>query len=109
MKPKPVIPRAQANLDVDAAIDFYLQEHAPAAASGFIDALEQAYGHIGRHASTGSPRFGHELELPGLRAWPLSRYPFLVFYLERQDHIDVWRVLHTRRDIPDRMRDPDTP
>jgi len=109
LKTKPVVPRAQANLDVDAAIDFYLQENALGAANGFIDALEQAYTHIGRNASTGSPRFGHELELPGLRAWPLSRYPFLVFYLERQDHIDVWRVLHTRRDIPERMRDIDTP
>jgi hypothetical protein len=29
--------------------------------------------------------------------------------LERKDHIDVWRVLHTRRDIPERMRDTDTP
>jgi toxin ParE1/3/4 len=109
LKTKPVIPRAQANLDVDAAIGFYLQENAPAAASGFIDALEQAYTHIGRHASTGSPRFGQTLGLPGLRSWPLSRHPFLVFYLERQDHIDVWRVLHTRRDIPERMRDPDGP
>lgn len=109
MKTKPVVPRAQANLDVDAVIDFYLQENALGAANGFIDALEQAYTHIGRHASTGSPRFGHELDLPGLRAWPLSRYPFLVFYLERKDHIDVWRVLHTRRDIPERMRDTDTP
>lgn len=103
------MPRVQTNLDVDAAIDFYLHENAPAAANGFIDALEQAYTHIGRHACTGSPRFGHELGLPGLRAWPLTRYPFLVFYLERQDHIDVWRVLHTRRDIPERMRDPDGP
>jgi toxin ParE1/3/4 len=68
LKTKPVVPRAQANLDVDTAIDFYLQENALGAANGFIDALEQAYTHIGRHASTGSPQFGHELELPGLRA-----------------------------------------
>jgi hypothetical protein len=32
-----------------------------------------------------------------------------VFFLEWQDHIDAWRVLHTRRDIPERMRDTDTP
>jgi toxin ParE1/3/4 len=30
----------------------------------------------------------------------LSRYPYLLFYVERQDHIDVWRVLHSQRDIP---------
>jgi toxin ParE1/3/4 len=30
----------------------------------------------------------------------LSRYPYLVFYLERPDRIDVWRVLHGERDTP---------
>jgi hypothetical protein len=30
--------------------------------------------------------------------WP--RYPYLVFYVERSDHIDIWRVLHGQRDIP---------
>jgi len=32
--------------------------------------------------------------------WPLKCYPHLVFYVERADHIDVWRVLHGERDIP---------
>ena len=40
------------------------------------------------------------LNIPGLRSWPLTRYPHLVFYMEREDHIDVWRVLHGVRDIP---------
>lgn len=74
---------------------------------GFVNALERAYGHIGRNAATGSPRYAHELAIPGLRSWPLGTYPFLVFYLEREDHIDVWRVLHTRRDIPRRMAGPE--
>ncbi len=78
------------------------------AALGFIDALERGYTHIGRHPGTGSPRHGHELDLPGLRAWALSSYPYLVFYIERPDHIDVWRVLHGQRDIPAWMQDPDT-
>jgi plasmid stabilization system protein ParE len=29
----------------------------------------------------------------------------LVFYVEAADHIDVWGVLHTSRDIPERMRE----
>lgn len=77
------------------------------AATGFIDALEQAYKHISLHAATGSPRYGHELGLPGLRSWPLTHYPYLVFYLVSADQIDVWRVLHTSRDIPERMREPE--
>lgn len=50
VKPKTVIPRERADRDVNQAIDFYLGENAPKAALGFIDALEQAYGHIGRHS-----------------------------------------------------------
>jgi toxin ParE1/3/4 len=30
----------------------------------------------------------------------VTRFPYLVFYFEREDHIDVWRVMHVRRDIP---------
>jgi toxin ParE1/3/4 len=104
---KQVVPREQAKRDVDDVIAHYLSEDAEHAAMGFIDALEDAYAHIGRHPSTGSPRYAHELNLPGLRFWPLTRYPHLVFYVERHDHIDVWRVLHGQRDIPAWMRELD--
>jgi len=108
VKAKPVVPRAQASSDVDEAISHYLAQEAEQAAFGFIDALEQAYAHLGRHAGTGSLRYAHELNLPGLRAWPLTRYPYLVFYVERLDHIDVWRVLHGHSDIPAWMHEPET-
>ena len=60
-----------------------------AAWPGFIDALGQADSHISRHRATGSPRYAHELNLPGLWAWPLARYPRLVFCVARADHVDV--------------------
>ena len=101
MKTKPVIPRELANRDIDDAIGYYLEEGAEMAALGFIDALEAAYTHIGRHPAMGSPRHAHLLNLPGLRFWPLTRYPHLVFYVECPDHIDVWRVLHSKRDLPE--------
>jgi toxin ParE1/3/4 len=106
LKTKPVVPRELANQDVDEAITHYLSEDTAEAALGFIDALERAYSHISQHPSTGSPRYAHELNLPGLRSWPLTRYPYLVFYLEQPDHIDVWRVLHGHRDIPAWMAEP---
>jgi toxin ParE1/3/4 len=104
---KPVVPRAQADRDVNDAVAYCLNEDSERAALGFVDALEQAYGRISRHPATGSPRYAHELNLPGLRFWPMSRYPYLIFYVERPDHIDVWRVLHGHRDISAWMRDPD--
>ncbi len=107
MKVKPVVARELASHDIDEIIAYYLGESAVQAAHGFIDALEDAYTHIGRHPATGSPRYAHELNLPGLRFWPLTRYPHLVFYVERPDHIDVWRVLHGTRDIPQWMVEVD--
>ena len=103
MKVKPVVARALAHHDIDEIIACYLSESAEQAAYGFIDVLEDAYAHIGRYPATGSPRYAHELNLPGLRFWPLTRYPHRGFYVEQPDHIDVWRVLHGARDIPQRM------
>jgi len=102
---KPILPREQANSDVDEALEYYLKEAGARAALEFIDALGTAYAHIGRHPGSGSPRYSVELNLPGLRCWPLKRFPHIVFYVEAEDHIDVWRVLHGTRDIPAWMRE----
>jgi len=108
VKAKALIQRTLALGDVDQAITHYLEQDAAAAALGFVDALEHAYAHISKQPGTGSPRYAHELGLPDLRSWPLSRYPYLVFYVERADHIDVLRVLHMKRDIPAWMANDST-
>ena len=104
MTAKPVTPRALAVRDAEDALDYYLREGGQPAALGFVEALEQAYAHISRFPGSGSSRYAHELDLPGLKCWPLSGYPYLLFYLERDDSVDVWRVLHGERDIPAWMR-----
>ncbi len=109
MKAKPVVPRERANRDVEEAVAYYVREGGKQVALGFVAALERAYRHIGLHPATGSPRHAHELNLPGLRCWPLRRYPYLVFYLDRPRHIDVWRVLHGQRDIPAWMQVSEEP
>ena len=100
MSYKRAVLRARADQDVQEAIDFYLGEGAQAAALKFVDALEQALRDIEHHPAIGSTRYAHELDLPGLRCWPLKGYPHLVFYIEQENHVDVWRVLHGSRDIP---------
>jgi len=107
MSGKPVVPRDQAAKDVEAAVDYYVAEAGEAIAFRFIDALESAYRGIGAQPSAGSPRYSHELALPGLRSRLLRRFPYLVFYIEREDHVDIWRVLHAQRDIPDWLRESD--
>ncbi len=103
MSAKPIALRALAHADIEQAIDYYLHAANAATAMGFVDVLEAGYAHIARNPATGSPRYAHELNLPGLRAWPLSKYPYLVFYIELDAHIDVWRVLHMATDIPNWM------
>ena len=100
---KPVIPRARAVEDIETAIDHLLGEAGAEVALGFIDEVEQVFAHLGEHPGTGSTRWAHELSLPGLRSCALRGHPYVVFYLEREDHVDVWRVLHGRRDIPPKL------
>lgn len=100
MKPKLVVPREVAGKDIEDVVDYYPREAGNQAALNFIEFLQRAFDHIGRHPQTGSPRYAHELNLPGLRAWPVKRYPYWIFYVELDDHIDVWRVLNGQRDIP---------
>jgi len=102
---KAIIPRELANSDVEEGIDHYLVEATTKVALGFVDALEKAYAHIARHPASGSPRYAHQLGLDDLRFWSLGHYPYLVFYVEREEHIDVWRVLHEQRDIPAWMKE----
>jgi toxin ParE1/3/4 len=98
---KRLVPRAAANFDIDSAFEHYLVTAGADIAEGFIDAVESAYAHISRYPATGSPRWGLKLNVPGLRSWPLTRYPYMVFHLERRQEVDVLRVLHGAADIPE--------
>ncbi|MDR3670051.1 MAG: type II toxin-antitoxin system RelE/ParE family toxin [Holophaga sp.] len=100
MNPKPVVPRLQALRDIQVAVDFYHGEGADEAALGFVDALERAFRHLGRFPGSGSHRHALQLGLPDLRSWPVPRHPYLIFFLEQEEHLDVWRILHAQRDIP---------
>lgn len=105
--PKPVRLRALAADDVVAAADHDVNDAGKDVAGRLIDAVERAVQQIGRHPHSGSLRFFYELDLPELRAWPLARFPYVVFYVEREHEIDVWRILHTRRHLPTTLADYD--
>jgi toxin ParE1/3/4 len=106
MTVKSVVPRETARRDVDEAIDYYLREAGDRIALRFIDAMQAALRFIGQSPAAGSPRYAYELDLPGLRSRQLKRFPYLIFYVEREDHIDIWRVLHAKRDIPVWLHEP---
>ena len=104
MKARKIVLRRASNRDIEAALDRYLAEAGERTALGFVSSLEQAYRHIGRHPASGAARYVDELDLPGLKYCPVKRYPYLIFYIESADAIDVWRVLHAERDVPALLR-----
>ena len=106
MSPKPVVLRKQARQDVEEAIDYYANEAGAAVAGRLVEAVEAAVRFISARPAAGSPRYAHELNIPGLRSRMLRRFPYLVFYVERDDHIDLWRILHGKRDIPAWLQEP---
>lgn len=100
MTAKEIFPSSAAKRDVAHAIGYYVEEAGRDVARAFTLALETAYGLIGKSPALGSPRYAEQLNLPALRHLPLKRFPFLVFYVETSERIEIWRVLHSKRDIP---------
>jgi len=92
--------RARANHDVEQALEHLLNEASPEVALAFIDALEHGLRQVVRNPALGSLRFAYELGIPELRALRLRKFPHVVFYVHRGEVVDVWRVLHTSRDLP---------
>ena len=85
---RPVVLHAKARQDLDDALAYYDRE-APHVVPGFVDALEQAVRAIRRNPRAASPRWGHELDWPGLRSLALEGFPWSVFFVEqprRNDH-----------------------
>lgn len=99
MSPKPVVYRQQARRDIDEATGRYLSEASAAVALRFLDALELAFERMGEHPASGSPRYGSVLGIPGLRCWNVTGFPYLVFAVEEEATVTVWRVLHAASDI----------
>lgn len=101
MTGKPVVPTQRAREDVENEVSYYLANgDSQQAALGFIAAIEQAYERLATHPDIGSLRYAYELDIPGLRSWPLERYSHLILYIQRETHIEIWRVLNSKRDIP---------
>ena len=104
---KSVVLRERARRDIDGAVANYLTEAGSAVAQAFIDAVEDALRRIGERPGAGSSRFAHELDIPELRFLAAGKFPYLVFYVEKDAEVDVWRILHGARDVPAWMRESD--
>ncbi len=106
MATRRVVLREAARGDLKQATDWLMSESGRDTAVAFIDAVQAAMRRIAERPGTGSPRWSHELNLPGLRSMRVKGHDWMVFYITRHDHIDVWRVLHGARDIGGVLGDP---
>ena len=97
---KPFRETHAARREVDAGVDYYLSQAGADVALAFLAEYEAALEHMRTHPGTGSPRYGEVLDIDGLRFWMLKRFPYAVFYIERDAYIEVVRVLHQYSDIP---------
>lgn len=97
------IPHRFSVQDEEEIVRYYEQTSSEQIALSFINALDQAFSQLGRYPQMGSPRPEYDLELDGIRSWPLKKFPHLIYYETQGDHIELWRILHPKRDITQTM------
>ena len=93
------VPHRFAVQDEEEIVRYYEQTSSEQIALSFINALDQAFSQLSRYPQMGSARPEYDLDLEGIRSWPLKRFPHLIYYEIQNDHIELWRILHPKRDI----------
>jgi toxin ParE1/3/4 len=97
---KRALQRTLAQQDIANAFNHYLGAAGPATAIDFVHEIDACMQRIEHAPGAGSPRFATLLDVEGLRFAVVTRFPYLVFYFERSDYLDIVRVLHQHQDIP---------
>lgn len=103
--PRAIIRRKLARTDIEQAAAYYFNTAGLPVAERFTAAVESATAYAATHPEAGSARYAQVLNRPGLRFWVVMGFPYLVFYRDAGDYLDVWRVLHAERDIPAWLRE----
>lgn len=103
--PRTIIRRQLARVDIEQAAAYCFDTAGLGVAEHFVAAVEAAAAHAATHPEAGSARYAQALDRPGLRFWVVKGFPYLVFYRDAGDHLDVWRVLHAEHDIPASLRE----
>ena len=98
---KRAVQRALAQQDIGKAFDHYLTTASASVATDFVREIDTCMRRIERFPEAGSPCYASILDVEGLRFRVVERFPYLVFYFERPDVVDIVRVLHQHRDIPE--------
>lgn len=73
-------------------ISSYLAKHDPVIASALLNAVELVVARLARF-----PLSAQETEMPGVRAAPVQRYPYIVFYTVEGRDVTIHYVRHAAR------------
>jgi len=96
---KRVVQSASARDDARTTVEFYKREAGHDMASRLVDALRECFGQISQWPAIGSSQWGQVVGIADLRSVAVTGFPYVVFYVERDDCVQVWRILHQRRDL----------
>ena len=102
---KRAVLRPAAERDLIDATRWYAGQGGLALGAKAFDAARAALEPIQSMLGLGSPWLGNEYGLPGLRQWGVDGFHMSWYYLERDDHLDVVRLLGNRQDIATMLAD----
>lgn len=95
---KPARLRKAAQHDALTEVRYYRREAGVAVAQRLLQAIQASLAQIEHNPGIGSPRLGHALGAAGLRTWRIAGFPLAAWYFERDDHVDVARLVGQRQD-----------
>ncbi len=102
MKPVRITPKADNDIDECCA---WIRKDNPAVALRFLKAVEFTCSSVSQMSGIGSLRYADIPLVHGVRMIKIKGFEnYLLFYLEHEASIDVIRLLHGARDIPDALQ-----
>jgi toxin ParE1/3/4 len=94
-----IILRPKTSQDLDSHFA-YIAENNVETALQFFDSARSTIAQLARMPGMGSPYPVENSRLQGLRKWAVKGFKqYLIFYFERDDAIEVVRILYAAQDI----------
>ncbi len=96
---KPAVLRPLAEQDLIDITRWYAEQGGNKLAERAFDNARKALAAVERMPGLGSPAIGETSGLSGLRHWGVEKFPVRWYCFEREDPLDVVRLLGDRQDI----------
>ncbi|MCW6050985.1 type II toxin-antitoxin system RelE/ParE family toxin [Lyngbya sp. CCAP 1446/10] len=96
-----IVIRPMASFDIDEQFAYIATNNFDAALR-FFDAARQTFSQLAQMPAIGSLYSIENPRLVGLRKWAVRGFDkHLIFYVERDEYIEIVRLLHAARDLPE--------